>query len=74
MEKLPDRIEEFISPRKILEGAIEKFNELLICPIISEEMNDPIILPSGNTVDKKSAVKLKNKKDPFNRTLKVSNE
>ena len=51
---------------KITLKVYNDLNELLECPISFVKIESPIILPSGNTVDKAIFRNLKGRRDPFN--------
>ena len=37
---------------------INKFDELNLCPLLMTPLEDPVVLPSGNTIEKQAAQNL----------------
>ena len=52
---------------------LNDLNDLFKCPILNTKMDNPMILPSGNTVDKDTISQIKDDRDPYNKNLKTSN-
>ena len=52
---------------------LNDLNDLFICPIQYTEMDNPMILPSGVTVDKDTISNLGYNRDPYNWSFKARN-
>ena len=55
----------------ILHKILSKLSELIDCPISMIQIQNPVILPSGVTIDRKAYDNLIGKKDPYDKTLVV---